>query len=79
MKKMADLVTVIFNASNFRTKLFLRKPLFNFAVFSALQPLIPLVGRLDSVEWNGGQERWTGVDWNGGMEWWNGMVNCTCP
>ena len=29
-------------------------------------------GHLDSVEWNGGLERWNGtVDWNGGMEWWN--------
>ena len=31
--------------------------------------MIVFLGRLDSVEWNGGLE-W----WNGGMEWWNGMV-----
>ena len=30
-------------------------------------------GCLDSVEWNGGLEWWTGmVEWNGLMEWWNG-------
>ena len=47
------------------------------------------LGRLDSVEWNGGldwngmvdwtgMEWWTGLEWNGGldwtgMEWWNGL------
>ena len=35
------------------------------------------VGCLDSVEWNGGMEWWTGiVEWNGGMEQWTGMVEC---
>ena len=33
------------------------------------------MGCLDSVEWNGGLERWNGmVDWNGGMEWWTGTA-----
>ena len=35
------------------------------------------MGRLDSVEWNGGLEWWNGLEWNGGMDWnggleWNG-------
>ena len=36
----------------------------------------PLIkGRLESVEWNSGMERWNGtVEWNGGMERWNGIV-----
>ena len=34
------------------------------------------LGRLDSVEWNGGLEWWTGmVDWNGGMERYLGNFN----
>ena len=34
-----------------------------------------LAGCLDSVEWNGGLERWNRmVDWNGGLEWWTGTV-----
>jgi len=29
------------------------------------------MGRLDSVEWNGGLERWNGtIEWTGMMEWW---------
>ena len=28
--------------------------------------LLMRMGRLDSVEWNGGMERWNGI-----VEWWN--------
>ena len=38
-------------------------------------------GRLDSVEWNGGLERWNGtmewtgtLEWNDGMDWNDGMI-----
>ena len=31
------------------------------------------VGRLDSVEWNGGLKWWNGLEWTGMVDW-NGMV-----
>ena len=31
-------------------------------------------GRLNSVDWNGGLEWWTGlVEWTSGMDQWNGL------
>ena len=33
--------------------------------------LAPFAGCLDSVDWNGGMERWNGMEWNA-MEW-NGL------
>ena len=32
------------------------------------------LGCMDSVDWNGGMEWWTGLDWTG-LDW-NGMAGC---
>ena len=35
-------------------------------------------GRLQSLDWTGGLDRWTGlVDWTGGLDWWTGPVDWT--
>ena len=35
-------------------------------------------GSLQSLDWTGGLDWWTGlVDWIGGLDWWTGLVDWT--
>ena len=37
-----------------------------------------LTGRLQSLDWTGRLDWWTGlVDWTGGLDWWTGLVDWT--
>ena len=36
------------------------------------------MGSLQSLDWTGGLDWWTGlVDWTSGLDWWTGLVDWT--
>ena len=63
---------------------------FNAIVMNIVNKASPLMaidpGSLQSLDWNGGLERWTGtVDWNGGLESFDStlyrflnILHCAC-